>query len=142
MNSFFAVVVAPRLSRTTASNECGPVTIIRVVPGAINRPSTFQRTGPASSSGFAPPDSRRPSGTKVPLRPQELLLLQALARELGVPISHRELIDEIWSHGRPAGRNDLPSVVTRLRKLLGEPARMVRAAHGFGYLLSVDPPSK
>ena len=49
--TFLAVVVAPRLSRTIASNVCVRVTIILFVPGTISTPSTLQRTGPASPFG-------------------------------------------------------------------------------------------
>jgi DNA-binding response OmpR family regulator len=84
-----------------------------------------------------------PGGRTVPLPPQEFVFLYTLAGQLGEPISHRELIDQVWSHKPPPGtRSDLPPVVMRLRRLLGGYAWMVRAVHGSGYQLSVDPPSK
>jgi DNA-binding response OmpR family regulator len=80
-----------------------------------------------------------PGRRKLTLPPQEFVLLHALARELGEHVSHRDLIDRVWSNKPlPPRRTDLPGVVLRLRKLLGDHAWMLRSVHGFGYVLSAD----
>lgn len=69
-------------------------------------------------------------------------MLATLALEPGRVISHLELADELWS-GSPIGnpRNALQAHATRVRKVLGDPARgatTVLCAVPNGYLLDVS----
>jgi predicted ATPase/DNA-binding SARP family transcriptional activator len=62
-------------------------------------------------------------------------LLVRLAVDAGDRVRTDALVEDLW--GGPAGRNTLQSKVSQLRRALGDPALVTRAADG--YALAVDP---
>ena len=64
-------------------------------------------------------------------------LLIRLALDAGVPIRVERLVDDLWDEsGVPTQRNTMQTKVSKLRRALGDPARVTSTAAG--YTLEVD----
>src|SRR5215207_1896014 len=76
-------------------------------------------------------------------RPQQRLLMAALAVDAGRPVMAETLIDRLWDEAPPGARRTLHVLIAQLRRALqqadaaGETASLVR--HAGGYVLEVAP---
>jgi DNA-binding response OmpR family regulator len=79
-------------------------------------------------------------GQNVPVTPLEFRLLGAFVRNRDQVLSHDQLIELAWGHGRAGGRDQLKLYVGYLRRKLGEPSgggSPIETVRGFGYRYNV-----
>jgi DNA-binding response OmpR family regulator len=79
-------------------------------------------------------------GENVAVTPLEFRLLGAFVRNRDQVLSHDQLIELAWGHGRAGGRDQLKLYVGYLRRKLGEPSSGVapiETVRGFGYRYNV-----
>jgi DNA-binding response OmpR family regulator len=80
------------------------------------------------------------AGQNVPVTPLEFRLLGAFVRNRDQVLSHDQLIELAWGHGRAGGRDQLKLYVGYLRRKLGEPSggvSPIETVRGFGYRYNV-----
>jgi DNA-binding response OmpR family regulator len=80
------------------------------------------------------------AGQNVALTPLEFRLLGAFVRNRDQVLSHDQLIELAWGHGRAGGRDQLKLYVGYLRRKLGEPSSggsPIETVRGFGYRYNV-----
>jgi DNA-binding response OmpR family regulator len=80
------------------------------------------------------------AGQNVALTPLEFRLLGAFVRNREQVLSHDQLIELAWGHGRAGGRDQLKLYVGYLRRKLGEPSSggsPIETVRGFGYRYNV-----
>jgi DNA-binding response OmpR family regulator len=80
------------------------------------------------------------AGENVPVTPLEFRLLGAFVRNRDQVLSHDQLIELAWGHGRAGGRDQLKLYVGYLRRKLGEPSSggsPIETVRGFGYRYNV-----
>jgi DNA-binding winged helix-turn-helix (wHTH) protein len=75
-------------------------------------------------------------GRRVPITPQEFLLLTLLMENAGRVITRSELLDRIWGPGRGRDSNTLAVFTSRLRRKLRRPdgSARIRTVRGVGYV--------
>jgi DNA-binding response OmpR family regulator len=79
-------------------------------------------------------------GENVAVTPLEFRLLGAFVRNRDQVLSHDQLIELAWGHGRAGGRDQLKLYVGYLRRKLGEPSggvSPIETVRGFGYRYNV-----
>ncbi len=75
-------------------------------------------------------------GERLHLSPIEHQLLLELVRHAGLTLTHRQLIDRLWSDDRTRDQYSLKTFVNRLRQKLGDDAEFpiyIRTVRGLGY---------
>jgi DNA-binding response OmpR family regulator len=76
------------------------------------------------------------AGQNVQVTPLEFRLLGAFVRNRDQVLSHDQLVELAWGHGRAGGRDQLKLYVGYLRRKLGEPSSggsPIETVRGFGY---------
>jgi DNA-binding SARP family transcriptional activator/tetratricopeptide (TPR) repeat protein len=92
---------------------------------------------------LGPVEVRRDDRVVAVGRPQQRLLMAALAVDAGRPVPVETLVDRVWDEAPAGARRTLHVLVTRLRRVLeqasgsGQTARVLR--HAGGYVLDVEP---
>lgn len=72
------------------------------------------------------------AGTRLPLTPKELSVLELLLRAQGGVVSAEELLERVWDEHADPFTNSVKMTVSRLRQKLGDPPLIVTAPH-LGY---------
>ena len=91
-------------------------------------------------------DLRRREATiddrRLVLRPRELDLLAALARDPGVVLTRDALLEDVWGTDFPGETRTIDVHVAEVRKQLGEQGPWIETVRGYGYrLVEVPPPT-
>jgi DNA-binding response OmpR family regulator len=78
----------------------------------------------------------RVDGRRLPLTPQEFLLLNLLMEHAGCVLTRQELLDRIWGPGRGRDSNTLVVFASRLRRKLRRPdgSSRLRTVCAVGYV--------
>ena len=116
-------------------------TALRRHPGAAPaEPGAPLRAGPVSLDG----DARqvRVSGTVVQLSPREYALLDALMRNPGRVLTHRQLLVSVWGPAHAHDVQYLRVYIGHLRQKLGAAAAaMIATEPAIGYRLTLPEPA-
>lgn len=112
---------------------------ISIRPRAWGDPSRRNRRGALQADGV---DVDRDAmivrlyGRRVPITPQEFLLLTLLMENAGRVMTRSELLDRIWGPGRGRDSNTLAVFTSRLRRKLRRPdgSSRIRTVRGVGYV--------
>lgn len=75
-------------------------------------------------------------GDVVDLTPREFALLEALARNVGLPLTRSALLELVWGLDDADGSNVVDVYVGYLRRKLGDAARQIETVRGIGYRLA------
>ena len=72
------------------------------------------------------------------LTPKEFLLLKAFINAKGRVLSRDQLLDQVWGYNYYGDNRTVDVHIRRLRKKLGEWAKLIETVKGFGYRIKLD----
>jgi DNA-binding response OmpR family regulator len=82
----------------------------------------------------------RRAAVLLPMRPNELAVLEILLGAAGTVVSRTELLERCWDEMAEPASNVVDVVVASVRRKLGEPA-LIHTVRGYGYLCAPEPPA-
>src|SRR6185369_6501038 len=74
----------------------------------------------------------------IHLTAKELSIVGFLAARVGRVITRDELLEAVWGDSTDSARASLDVLVMRIRRKLGDQARLLRTVRGLGYTLGTD----